>query len=176
MDEPPKDHLHSSPMFDGQQSDEEVIFTFRKHPIVMRKGFYLLLVPFVLSAIPSLIWPDNLDNLWIVLGGLTLGLCLLMYHWMGWYFSVFIVTNQRLRQVSQKGFFGKSVVDLGVSKIQNISYNVPGFTAAALGFGTIVVQTYVGDLVLDRIAHPGKIYEQLQTVVRGVVPDQPDNV
>lgn len=151
--------------FEGQHPDESVLFIFRRHPIAMRKGFYFLLVPFVLSAIPDLIWSDNLNNLWIAFGGLLLGLCLFAYHWMGWYFSVFIVTDQRLRQVTQKGFFGKSVIDLGISKIQNISYNVPGFTAAVLGFGTIVVQTYVGDLVLDRIEHPAKIYEKLQTAV-----------
>lgn len=151
--------------FEGQHPDETVLFIFRRHPIAMRKGFYFLAIPFAISAIPSLIWPDNLGNLWIALAGLLVGLLMFAYHWMGWYFSVFIVTDQRLRQISQKGFFGKSVVDLGISKIQNISYNVPGFTAAILGFGTIVVQTYVGDLVLDRIEHPGKIYEKLQTAI-----------
>lgn len=79
-----------------------------------------------------------------------------------------IVTNQRLRQVTQSGFFSKSVIDLGLSKIQNISYNVSGATAAMLGFGTIVVQTYVGDLVLDRIHHPGDVYTKLHDVVKNV--------
>ena len=166
MDTSPAAQLKTDVLFEGQHPDEAVIFTFRRHPVVMRKGFYFLLIPFVLGSLPFFIWPDNLNNLWYPVGGLVLGLVLFMYHWMGWYFSVFIVTDQRLRQVSQKGFFGKSVIDLGISKIQNISYNVPGFTAAFLGFGTIVVQTYVGDLVLDRIEHPGRIYEQLQTVVR----------
>ena len=64
-----------------------------------------------------------------------------------------------------KGLFGRSVVDLGLSKIQNISYNVPGFTGEALGFGTIVLQTYVGDLVLDKVHHPGKIYNKIQDAV-----------
>ena len=61
--------------------------------------------------------------------------------------------------------FGKSVVDLGLNKIQNISYNVPGFTGEILGFGTIVLQTYVGDLVLDKIHHPAKIYNKIQDAV-----------
>ena len=85
---------------------------------------------------------------------------------MGWYFSVFIVTDQRLRQITQKGFFNRSVIDLGISKIQNISYNVPGFTASILGFGTMVVQTYVGDLYLDKIEHPSKTYNKLAEVIR----------
>jgi hypothetical protein len=118
--------------------------------------------------LPTLIWPGELKWLYVALGGFGLGLVLFFYHWMGWYFTVFIVTNQRLRQVTQSGFFSKSVIDLGLSKIQNISYNVSGASAALLGFGTIVVQTYVGDLVLDRIHHPGAVYSKLHDVVKQV--------
>lgn len=37
-----------------------------------------------------------------------------------------------------KGFFGKDVVELRLSKIQNISYNIPGFSGEIFGFGTMV--------------------------------------
>lgn len=152
--------------FEGQHEGEEVIFTFRRHPIAMRKGFYMLLIPFLIACIPVLIWPDNINNLWVAFGGLGVGMMLFFYHWIGWYFSVFIVTNQRLRQVTQKGFFNRSVIDLGISKIQNISYNVPGLSAAMFGFGTMVVQTYVGDLYLDKLHHPSKIYNALAEVIQ----------
>ncbi len=153
-------------LFEGQHEGEQIIFTFRRHIIAMRKGFYALAIPFLIASIPVLIWPDNLNNLWLAFGGLGLGITLFFYHWIGWYFSVFIVTDQRLRQVTQKGFFNRSVIDLGISKIQNISYNIPGFTASMLGFGTMVVQTYVGDLYLDKIHQPGKIYNDLSQVIR----------
>jgi hypothetical protein len=152
--------------FEGQHEDEDVIFIFRQHIIAMRKGFYALLIPFLIASLPVLIWPDNLNYLWIAFGGLGLGLLLFFYHWMSWHFSVYIVTNQRLRQITQKGFFNKSVIDLGISKIQNISYNVPGFTAAVLGYGTLVVQTYVGDLFLNKVHKPGKVYNDLAAVVK----------
>ncbi len=159
--------------FEGQHESEEVLFVFRRHPVVMRKGFYLLLIPFLLASLPLLLWPENLDLLWLALGGFGFGFVLFFYHWMGWYFSIFVVTNMRLRQVTQKGFFNKSVIDVGISKIQNISYNVPGFSAAVLGYGTLVVQTYVGDLVLDKIHHPGRIYNDLQQVVHKVGSAEP---
>lgn len=155
-----------SAQFDGQHESEEVLFIFRHHVVKMRKGFYLLAIPFLLASIPVLVWPENLNNLWVAFGGLGLGILLFFYHWIGWYFSVFIVTNQRLRQITQKGFFNRSVIDLGLSKIQNISYNVPGFTASIFGFGTLVVQTYVGDLYLDKIEHPEKIYNALSQAIK----------
>ncbi len=138
---------------------------FRRHPVAMRKGFYVMLIPFLLASIPTLIWPDNLNLLWVAFGGLGVGLIGFFYFWMGWFFSIFIVTDQRIRQISQRGFFNRSVIDLGLSKIQNMTVDVPGFSAAIFGFGTIIVQTYVGDLVLDRLHHPEKLYDELLKIV-----------
>lgn len=152
--------------FEGQHDDEKVVLVFRRHPIAMRKGFYLLLVPFVLASIPTLINPAELTFLLIAFGGLGVGLLFFFYHWVGWYYSVFILTDQRVRQVSQSGLFGVTVIDLDVSKIQNISYNVPGLNGELFGFGAIVIQTYVGDLVLDNLHHPDRIYNVLQDVVK----------
>lgn len=161
--------------FEGQRPGEELLFVFRRHIIAMRKGFYLLLGPLVITAIPPLIWQDNLELFLLPVGGLILGLILFFYHWMMWYFTVYIVTNQRLRQVTQKGFFGKDVVELRLSKIQNISYNIPGFSGEIFGFGTIVIQTFVGDLVIRNVEHPDKTYNKLQDAVSTAVETQGDN-
>lgn len=150
--------------FEGQRDGEEVIMVFRRHIIALRKGFYSILIPFAIASLPSLIFPGEFWALYVALGGLAFGLILFFYHWVGWYFTLFILTDQRLRQTSQRGFFGKSVVDLPVSKIQNISYTVPGMSGELFKYGTIVIQTYVGDLILDLIDHPAKVYNQLQDV------------
>lgn len=161
--------------FDGQRPDEEVLFIFRRHIIAMRKGFYCLLIPFALSAIPVLIWQSTIELLWSPVIGLTLGLILFFYHWMMWYFTVYIVTNQRIRQVTQLGFFGKDVVELRLSKIQNISYNIPGFVGEVFGFGTIVIQTFVGDLVIRYVEKAEKTYNKLQDAVDTVITEQGDH-
>ena len=90
-----------------------------------------------------------------------------MYGYMLWYFSIYIVTDQRIRQISQKGFFKKTVVDLGLDKIQSISYGVPGIIAGIFGYGTILIQTGVGDLVISQVARPSRIYDKLQDVSKG---------
>jgi uncharacterized membrane protein YdbT with pleckstrin-like domain len=158
--------------FEGQRPGEEVLFVFRRHIIAMRKGFYLLLIPFAVSAIPPLIWQTNLELFLLPIGGLVLGIILFMYHYMMWYFTIYLVTNQRIRQVTQKGIFGKDVVELRLSKIQNISYNIPGFTGEVLGFGTIVIQTFVGDLVIRYVEHPEKTYNKLQDAVANAIEQQ----
>lgn len=155
--------------FEGQREGEQLLFVFRRHIIAMRKGFYLLLIPFALSSIPPLIWRTNLMLFLLPIGGLILGLILFSYHFMMWYFTVYIVSDQRIRQVTQRGFFGKDVVELRLSKIQNISYTIPGFTGEMFKFGTIVIQTFVGDLVIRKAEHPDQIYNKLQDAVEQAI-------
>lgn len=157
--------------FDGQRDGEELLFVFRRHIIAMRKGFYLLLIPFAVSAIPPLVWQTKLELFLLPIAGLLLGLLMFSYHFMMWYFTVYIVTDQRIRQVTQRGFFGKDVVELGLSKVQNISYTIPGLSGELFKFGTIVIQTFVGDLVINNVEHPDKIYNKLQDAVQSAVAE-----
>lgn len=151
--------------FEGQREDEQILFIFRRHIIAMRKGFWLLLIPFTISSLPVLAWPSTAEVYWFPLAGFLVGGFLFLYHFLMWYYTIFIVTDQRLRQVTQRGFFGKDVVELGLSKIQSISYNIPGFSGEVLGFGTIVIQTYVGDLIINKAEHPQDVYNKLQDAV-----------
>jgi uncharacterized membrane protein YdbT with pleckstrin-like domain len=158
--------------FDGQRDGEELLFVFRRHPIVMRKAYYLLLIPLVIGCIPPLIWQSNLELFLLPIIGLIIGLLIFSYHFVMWYYTIYIVTDQRIRQVTQKGFFGKDVVELRLSKIQNISYNIPGFTGEMLGFGTIILQTLVGDLIIHQVAHPDETYNKLQDAVATALSEQ----
>ncbi len=151
--------------FDGQREGEELLFVFRRHIIAMRKGFYGLLIPFALLSIPPLIWQNTLELFLLPLIGFGIGLIIFAYHFIIWYFTIYIVSDQRLRQVTQKGLFGKDVVELQLSKIENISYNIPGFSGEVFGYGTVVIQTFVGDLVIHKAEHPDKIYNKLQDAV-----------
>ena len=159
--------------FDGQRDGEVLLFMFRRHIIAMRKGFYMLLIPFAVSAIPPLIWQSNLARFLLPIAGLAIGLLLFSYHFLMWYFTMYIVTDQRIRQITQHGFFGKDIVELRLSKIQNISYNIPGFSGEIFKFGTIVIQTFVGDLVIHKVEHPDMIYNKLQDAVSAAVADTP---
>ncbi|MEP6710101.1 MAG: PH domain-containing protein [Candidatus Saccharibacteria bacterium] len=161
--------------FDGQRDGEELLFVFRRHIISMRKGFYLLLIPFAVSAIPPLIWQSNLELFLLPIAGLIVGIILFSYHFLMWFFTYYIVTDQRIRQITQRGFFGKDVVELRLSKIQNISYNIPGLSGELFKFGTIIIQTYVGDLVIHKVEHPDEIYNKLQNAVSNVIDTEGDH-
>ena len=172
-----------SKYFNDQFDDESVLFVFRKHPIAMRKGLVLACFGPLFGILPAAIRP-SLGFGWFyggLLGGVLLGFLMLFPYWIAWYYSLFIVTDQRFIQITQRGLFHKSVVDLGLNKIQSTNYEIRGVQATLLGFGTIVIQTYMGDMIIHEVHHPAKVIRQISTILReqGIVaedltPDEAD--
>lgn len=154
--------------FDDQFDDEEVLFVFRKHPVVMRKGLVFGMLGPLLGIIPAAIRPE-LGFGWFFGGlaaGTVLGLLVFAPGYIAWYFSVFIMTDQRFIQITQKGFFHRSVVDIGLNQIQMVNYEIAGLEQTVLGFGTIMMQTYLGELVIHDIHHPAKIQKRIIKILR----------
>lgn len=152
--------------FDDQLDDEEVLFVFRKHPVVMRKGLIIAMVALLLGTLPSLIKPEYIYLFGGLAAGLVLAAIVFLPSWITWHYSVFIVTDQRLIQITQKGLWKRSVVDIGLPQIQMVNYEVSGLEETMLGFGTIMMQTLVGDLIIHDVHHPAKIQKKLLIVLR----------
>ena len=152
-------------IFDGQREGEEVQFVFRRHFLTAKSGVIFLILMIMIGVGLTLLWPNNMMIFEVFLALILVGVLGFLYSYMLWYFSIYIVTNQRIRQISQRGLFKKSVVDLGLDKIQSISYGVNGIRAGLMGYGTIVIQTAVGDLVISMVKKSEKIYNDLQNLI-----------
>ena len=152
-------------IFDGQREGEEVQFVFRRHFLTAKSGVIFLILMIMIGVGLTLLWPNNMMIFEVFLALILVGILGFLYSYMLWYFSIYIVTNQRIRQISQRGLFKKSVVDLGLDKIQSISYGVSGIRAGLMGYGTIVIQTAVGDLVISMVKNSEKIYNDLQNLI-----------
>ena len=162
--------------FEDQFEDEEVLFVFRKHPIVMRKGLVLACLGPLFGILPAAIKPTLGFGFFFggLFAGFVLGALIMLPSWIAWYYSVFIITDQRFIQITQRGLFQRSVVDLGLTKIQSTNYEVKGVQATLLSFGTIVIQTYMGDMVVHEVYHPAKVIRTLSTILRdkGIVAEE----
>lgn len=148
--------------FEGQRDGEHVELIFRRHISTTWRGMMWLLFWGIIGALPMLLWRGDERMFFVWLGALAIGLIGMMYVYMLWHFSYYLVTNQRVRQVRQKGLFRKTVVDLGLDKIQSISYEVPGIKGGMMGYGTLLIQTQVGDMTISMVRQPEKTYNRLQ--------------
>ena len=73
---------------------------------------------------------------------------MLVFAWMlsflifiDYYFDVWIVTNQRIVNIEQKGLFSRVTSELKLEKIQDISSDIKGLIPTILNFGDLLVQT-----------------------------------
>lgn len=163
--------------FADQFDDEEVLYVFRKHPVVMRKGIvawavtmllgplYVLVLTFMYRDNPAK-YPGTGTFFLSVLASFALSLIVFAPSYIGWYFSVFIITDQRFIQIHQKGLFHRGVSDIGLNQIQSISYEVAGLQETLLGFGTIKMQTYVGDVLIHDLHKPAHIQKRILGILR----------
>ena len=155
----------STKYFKEQFDDEEVLLVFRKHPIVMRKALILSMFGILLGTIPAFIKPEYSYLIGGLILGFILGLLIIFPSWVRWYFSVYIMTNKRFIQQT-RGMINVSVVDIGLDQIQMVNYQIKGLEETLLGFGTIMVQTFVGDLVIHDVHHPAKTQKKMIHILR----------
>lgn len=168
-DKPVKKRKH----FKEQFEEEETLLVFRKHPIVMRKGLILasfgMLVGPLYTLILTYVDKNHPPSIAFFFGSLVVSFILFVVlifpWWVRWYFSVYIMTNKRFIQQT-RSLLQVNVVDIGLDQIQMINYQIAGLEETVLRFGTIVVQTYVGDLVIKQVHHPEKIQNKMVHILR----------
>ncbi|CAN5451555.1 hypothetical protein BH10PAT3_BH10PAT3_8280 [soil metagenome] len=161
-------------LFKEQFDDEEVLLVFRKHPVVMRKGLVIaslaLLIGPLYTLVLTYVKPNNPPTLTFFglsfVVSIVLAIVVFMPFWIGWHFSVYIVTDQRLIQIHQRGLFHRSMVGLGLNQIQMVNYEIAGLQETLLGFGTIMIQTFVGSLTIHEVHKPALIQKELLEILR----------
>ncbi len=94
----------------------------------------------------------------------------LFFVWLLFFFSiidylldVWVITNERIIDIEQNGFFSRSIAEQHISKIQDVSSDVHGFWPTVWQYGNVTVQTAgeFGKFHLEEIPHPERIRDML---------------
>jgi hypothetical protein len=158
--------------FPGQHEDEEIKFMFRQHPLVMRKSLIFGLLAILIAILPldfPMIYSSPGLTSFFAKFAIVIPLIVLVlwfYRWIGWYYSVWLVTDERIIGIKQRGFFNRRVEEWQLDAISNVNYDIPGFQAVIFGFGNITAKAYIGDLEMTKIHKPAEIHEKLMAAVR----------
>lgn len=138
----------------AKRGAKEVIAVFRRHWVALDKG--ILFAVLIIVSIGLGIKLGARSEILIFVGA-VLGL-LFFSQFVSWWFSVSLLSNSGLEIISQKGLFKRSVVDIPFESIINTNYATKGLLQAALGFGTIIIQTQSGDIVLEKVRKPAEAH------------------
>jgi uncharacterized membrane protein YdbT with pleckstrin-like domain len=161
-----------SKQFPGQHDDEEIAFLFRQHPLVMRKflifGLLVILVAILPLDFPQVYSSDSMTHFFVRVA-LFVPIAVLIvwvYRWIGWYYTVWLVTDERIIGIKQRGLFDRRVEEWQLDSIQNVNYHIDGFQAVIFGYGDITAKAYTGDLEMKKIHKPAEVHEKLLAAVR----------
>lgn len=157
-----------------QKSYEHIVYVLRRHPIVFLPTVVLFTVlycvPFVVYFMISFLVSDiSLDPRWfalVVLGGAAYILCisvLFFVQFISYYLDVWIVTNDRIIDIEQYNIFSRSVSELDLFRIQDVSSEVHGFIRSLFRYGEVEIKTASQsiDLVFHAVPHPDVVREDL---------------
>lgn len=152
--------------FTGQADDEVVKMVLHRHWSVLLKPLFLSLV-IIIGVITLLcLWPKYQWLWYVAVVAVILAIWSAFHAWIRWYYSVYIVTNRRIKQQIQRSLFRKTSIDVYLDKVQTISYNISGLRGSLSGYGMLVLHTMAGDMVMTKIANCEEVYSRLSEIVR----------
>jgi len=135
---------------------EHVVYFLRRHRFTfftkLLEYFLLLAVPLVVAWVFLTYFPEQWESLFgsglsevlLKLGASIYYLGVWVFLWTDWvdyYLDVWIVTNERIISVEQKGLFNRFRSELRLSRVEDVSTEVKGFFATILHFGDVTIQT-----------------------------------
>jgi hypothetical protein len=165
---------NTSYTFEGKKDEENVVLFLHRHWYVLAGKISAI---FALSLIPILAL--------IVLGQLILSyklIPLFTFLWAAyimalWYYLFYaltmytldywIVTNERIVNNTQQGFFNRNISELSIHMIQDVSVKLVGMVPTMLNFGSVEVQTAAkeGHFTLEQVPQPQSVKDKIMEII-----------
>ncbi len=149
--------------FKGQRPNEAVLNVVRRHPIVF--FWPLLQSTLVLAVIVIVLVYFDFGVIFYIIAGIgLLYIFEIIFKIRFIYLDSFcLVTNQRVINVDQRGFFDRRITETELSKIQDVTNTTSGMWATALNFGEIIIQTAGTEsrLIIKYIPDPYRLQQEI---------------
>ncbi|KKW10048.1 MAG: hypothetical protein UY49_C0034G0003 [Microgenomates group bacterium GW2011_GWC1_49_7] len=161
--------------FETQEAKEEVVLFLRQHIIV---NLPWVLITILLVIAPTIIFPllfpalridGSLPAGYYIVGTLfwyiaTFGFAIASF--MGWFFNIYIVTNERIVDIDFYYLLYKKFSEAELTKIQDISFATGGIIATVFNYGNVNIQTAgeMPNIEFDKVPHPDKVVETIRSL------------
>ena len=155
--------------FHGQRPDEEVVLFTRQHPFVaLRSALWVV----VFCAFPILVWVILETGLFVslsLLASLIVAVLIALMAWYRWFNTVFMLTNERVLFLEQRGLFTREMAECPLTGIQQVSHKIHGVMPTIFGYGVLSVATSAGTQSLDiyGLPEPYEIQEDITAAMQG---------
>jgi hypothetical protein len=163
----------TNPLFPGQQDDEQICMVIRQHWMVFFYRFlawmlFLAIIPFshwainnwapILNSQPYSSYVSLAQSIYLLF--LVLGLFIL---WIIYYLNIQIITDHRIVDIDQHSLVSRTVSELHLSNIEDVTAEVAGPIATVLNYGNVYVQT-AGEterFIFNNVPNPAEIEKMI---------------
>ena len=132
--------------------------------IVLFAGFFFL----------PLLFPELMEGEMrslFLFGEITFILAVWLYGflvWIDYYFDIWIITDERIINIEQKGLFMRQISEADYTKIQDVTAQIEGFLPTVINYGDVYIQTAAEKerFVFRTISRPYQIEDLLMQLAR----------
>jgi hypothetical protein len=157
---------------DIQLKDEEVLLLMRQHPITQLKwiviAVVLIFLPLWFSYIPFLNFLPMRFQTVALIGWYLLVLGFSLEAFLGWFYNIYIVTNERVIDIDFNSLLFKNISTAQLEKIEDVSVTNKGYLGSIFDFGTVVTQTAGATDVFEfaDTPHPNRVSAFINELLR----------
>ncbi|MCF7865765.1 MAG: PH domain-containing protein [Candidatus Pacebacteria bacterium] len=165
---------NTSYTFEGKKDEESVVLFLHRHWYVLTGKITTILimslVPILLLIVfGQLILSNNLIPLFTFLwASYIMALWYYLFYVLTMYtLDYWIVTNERIVNNIQRGFFNRSIAELSIHMIQDVSVKLVGMIPTMLNFGSVEVQTAAeeGHFKLQDVPKPQSVKDKVMEII-----------
>lgn len=154
--------------FETQEPGETIILLLRKHWITNLEwviiSIFLVVAPFLLFPILVIagILPQQIPPVYLQFLFLSWYLITLSYlfgNFLLWYFTVSIVTGERIIDIDFINLLNKKFAETRIARVEDVTMRTGGFIRAIFDYGDVLVQTAAKEQEFQFFAvpHPEKV-------------------
>src|SRR3972149_5779231 len=156
--------------FVNKDPEEEVVLFLRKHPITnikwMAVSFVMIIFPAFASTLPVF---DNIPksfSLLLVLSWYMVTLAYIFESFLNWFFSVNIVTDERLFDVDFYNLIYRKITDANIDQIQDVTVQIGGGLRTIFNYGDVIIQTAseIPEIEFEAIPMPDRVAKVLRAL------------
>lgn len=161
--------------FPGKEVNETVHLLLRRHWTLMARNIVVLSIE---ACVPVVVFMFlavglNIDFSYgtlaataaVLLGSIYYLFLWLLFlnQWIDYYLDIWIVTDKRILNVEQRGLFARTVSELHISKIQDVTSIVNGKIQTFLDFGDVDIQTAAEQkrFMFEKVPHPRQVAKMI---------------
>lgn len=154
--------------------NERVVYFLRRHPIVLvglTLGVLLFMaMPVLVITALTTFQPELLASqairATIVMGGsifMLFSWLFLFQNYVDYFLDMWIVTDKRVLNIEQTGLFGRTVSELRLYRIQDVTASVHGILHTVFDFGHVEIQTAGENLrfQFEEVPHPNTVAKKI---------------